>query len=425
MVKYQRRIVDSELDSLVDGGISAISLEGAKATGKSFTATQRVAKTLLLEQPVARQLLEADPSQIVTGETVLVDEWQHVPATWGVVRAAVNGGALPGQFFLTGSASAHHPGTHSGAGRIVSVRMRPMTLVERGVGSPTVSLGQLLTGERPAVTGSSAIRLSDYVNEIARSGFPDIRRLKDHARQAQLSGYINRVIDHDFTDVTGRSLRNPVALRRWMTAYAAATAMVTSYETIRDAATSGRTEKPSRATTVPYRDALEALYILEPVPAWAPTRNHISELASTPKHHLVDPALAVTLLGLGPAALLSGEQGGIELIRDGTLLGNLFESLVTLSVRVFAQANGAGVGHLRVHRGEHEVDLIVERRDSRVVALEVKLSGEISSDDVKHLHWLKERLGDRVLDAAVITTGPNAYRRTDGIAVIPAALLGP
>lgn len=425
MVEYQHRIVDTELDRLVSGGISAISLEGAKAVGKSFTASQRVAKTFLLEQPVARQLLEADPNQILTGDTVLVDEWQHVPATWGVIRAAVNTGARPGQFFLTGSASLPHPDTHSGAGRIVSVRLRPMTLVERGVGSPTVSLGHLLTGERPAVTGSSSVRLSDYVDEIARSGFPDVRRLRSHARQAMLSSYLDRVVDHDFTDVTGRRLRNVVALRRWMAAYAAATATVASYETIRDAATGGHVEKPNRATTVPYRDALEALYILDPVPAWLPTFNHIAELASTPKHHLVDPALAVSLLGLEPAALLAGGDSGIEVVRDGTLLGNLFESLVTLGVRVFAQANGASVGHLRVHRGEHEVDLIIERRDRRIVALEVKLSGEVAPEDVKHLHWLKGKLGDRVLDAAVITTGPNAYRRSDGIAVIPAALLGP
>jgi predicted AAA+ superfamily ATPase len=107
------------------------------------------------------------------------------------------------------------------------------------------------------------------------------------------------------------------------------------------------------------------------------------------------------------------------------LLGNLFESLVTLVFLVFAQAHGSSVGHLRVHRGEHEVDLIVERRDRRVVAFEVKLSGEVTPEDVKHLHWLKGKLGDQGLDAAGITTGPNAYRRADGIAVIPAALLGP
>lgn len=424
-MKYQRRVVDTQLDDLIDGGISAISLVGAKATGKSFSASQRVDEKFLLELPTVRQLLEADPARILTGGTVLVDEWQYVPATWGVVRQAVNDGARPGQFFLTGSAFSHHPSTHSGAGRIVDVRVRPMSLVERGVVSPSVSLSELLSGSRPTVAGSSSFRLGDYVDEILRSGFPGIRELNDHARDALLNGYVDRVIDHDFYDVTGRSLRNPVALRRWMSAYAAATSTVASFEKIRDGATGGQAEKPSRLTTAPFRDALEALFIVDPVPAWIPSNNHLSELALSPKHHLVDPALAGVLLGLNAAALLSGEERDARIPRDGTFLGNLFESLVTLDVRVYAQSLGARVGHLRMHRGEHEVDLIVERRDGKIVAIEVKLSGEILDKDTKHLAWLRERIGDDLLDSMIVTTGPNAYRRADGIAVVPAALLGP
>ena len=110
--------------------------------------------------------------------------------------------------------------------------------------------------------------------------------------------------------------------------------------------------------------------------------------------------------------------------RDGTLLGALFESLVTIDVRVYAQASEAHVGHMRTAGGEHEVDLIVERDDGRVVAVEVKLTTTIDDDDVRHLKWLKDRLGDEVLDMVVLTTGSYAYRRPDGIAVVPAALLG-
>jgi predicted AAA+ superfamily ATPase len=108
-----------------------------------------------------------------------------------------------------------------------------------------------------------------------------------------------------------------------------------------------------------------------------------------------------------------------------TLLGALFESLVTLSVRVYANHSEARVGHLPTARGRHEVDLIVERADGKVIALEVKLARNASPKDAKHLHWLKEQLGDRVLDQVIITTGPSAHRRKDGIAVVPLALLGP
>lgn len=116
---------------------------------------------------------------------------------------------------------------------------------------------------------------------------------------------------------------------------------------------------------------------------------------------------------------------GPPIPRDGTLLGALFESLVTLSVRVYAQAAEATVKHLRTAAGEHEVDLIVERADGHIVAIEVKLARDAGEDDTRHLTWLAGRIGAELLDAIVITTGQDAYRRRDGIAVIPAALLGP
>ncbi len=422
---YQRRTLDGELDEMVSGGAAAIAIEGAKAVGKSATALERVDTAFLLEEPVTRQLVEADPGRIVTGGPVLIDEWHHLPATWDVVRRAVDAGAAPGQFLLTGSASALNPGTHSGAGRIVTVRMRPMTLCERGVGTPSVSLAALLTGERPPINGDTDVGLEQYVDEIVRSGFPAVRAASDRLRRAQLRGYVDRVIDRDFPDMMGRRVRNPAALRRWLRAYAAATATVTSYERIRDAATSGEGDKPAKTTTQPYRDILEALYVLDPVAAWLPTNNHINELASAPKHHLADPALAASLLGLGVGALLQGDQGSVSIPRDGTFLGALFESLVTLSVRVFAQAAEAAVGHLRTHRGDHEIDLIVERDDRKIVAVETKLSATVDDDDITHLRWLREELRDDLLDAVVVTTGPHAYRRPDGIAVVPAALLGP
>jgi predicted AAA+ superfamily ATPase len=138
-----------------------------------------------------------------------------------------------------------------------------------------------------------------------------------------------------------------------------------------------------------------------------------------------DPALAVTLLGISAEALLEGDDAGIDLPRDGTLLGYLFESLVTQSMRVYAQAAEADVRHLRTMNGRHEVDLVVVRTDGRVIGVEVKLTRTVVDDDVKHLLWLKEQIGDDLLDSIIVTTGPHAYRRADGIAVVPTTLLGP
>jgi hypothetical protein len=361
---------------------------------------------------------------VLVGEPpVLLDEWQLVPPVWDAVRRAVDRDDAPGRFLLTGSATPSTAPTHSGAGRIVSLRMRPLSLAERGVETPTVSLHDLLAGGGSAIEGKTDVTLADYVHEIVDSGFPGIRRRSGRARRLQLDGYVRRIIDTDFEE-QGFTVRRPEVLERWMAGYAAATATTASFETIRDAATSGQGDKPSKTTTQPYRDILERLWIADPVPAWLPTRNQMSRLAQPPKHHLADPALAARMLGLDANALLRGAEAGPPIPRDGTLLGHLFESLVTLSVRAYAQAADARVKHLRLHGGRHEVDLIVERADQRVLAIEVKLSAAVGDDDVKHLLWLRDQIGDDLIDAVVINTGPQAYRRQDGVAVVPAALLG-
>ena len=187
----------------------------------------------------------------------------------------------------------------------------------------------------------------------------------------------------------------------------------------------GDGDKPAKTTTLPYRDLLERLWILDPIEAWLPTRNRISRISSPPKHQLADPALAARLLGVDAGALLEGRSAGPSISRDGTLLGALFESLVALSMHTYAQAAEARVKRLRTAGGKHEVDLIVERADGRVLAVEVKLSRDPSDRDARHLHWLAERIGDELLDALIVTTGPEAYRRKDGIGVVPATLLGP
>ena len=161
-----------------------------------------------------------------------------------------------------------------------------------------------------------------------------------------------------------------------------------------------------------------------PLPAWLPGLNHLKRLTKAPKHHLADPGLAVSLLGLDAKALLTGSAGEVTLPRDGVLLGGLFESLAAMSVRVFAQHGEAKVSHLRTYGGEREVDLIVDTGRGDVIAIEVKLSTTIDDADVRHLNWLEGQIGDRLLDKVVLTTGPRAYRRRDGVAVVPLALLG-
>ncbi len=424
MSDYLPRIVDLELDELLDG-LPAISIEGPRAVGKTETALRRAATVYRLDDLAQAEILRGEPERLVSGDPpILIDEWQRMPYSWDLVRRAVDRDPSAGRFVLTGSAAPAEAPTHSGAGRIVTVRMRPLSLAERSLDMTTVALSELLSGRRLPLEGETDVRLADYATEIVRSGFPAIRVLSDRLRRAQLDGYVERIVEHDLSDL-GRNVRDRAALRSWMTAFAAATSTSASYETIRDAATPGEPDKPARATTTAYRSMLEQLWMVEEVPAWLPTGNRFRRLAASPVHQLADPALAARLLGVDVDALIDGADAGPPIPRDGTLLGALFESLVTLSVRTYAQHNEARVSHLRTRAGEQEVDLIVERADGGVVALEVKLSSLVDDHDVRHLHWLAKRIGPRLADAVVITTGRGAYRRRDGIGVIPAALLGP
>jgi predicted AAA+ superfamily ATPase len=422
-VPYLPRVVDVELDQLLPG-IAAVAVDGAKGVGKTATAARRASTVFSFDDPAVLEVVGADPGVVDAGPPpVLLDEWQRYPPTWDHVRRQVDAGALPGTYLLTGSAAPVGAPVHSGAGRIVSVRMRPLSLAERQLAEPTVSLAEMLSGARPDVTGRTDVDLAGYVDEIIASGFPGIRPLLARARRAQLDGYLTRILERDFPE-QGQRVRRPETLRAWLTAYAAATSGTASYNTLARVAGGGGSP-PAKTTTGAYRDVLGQLYVLDPVPGWVPGRNHFSKAGQASKHHLADPALAARLLGVDRGALLRGEGAGPDVPRDGTLLGALFESLVTLSVRTYAQAAEATTRHLRTSDGLHEVDLIIERADQRIVALEVKLTAAPNDDSVRQLAWLKDKLGDDLLDAAVITTGPYAYRRDDGIAVIPAALLGP
>jgi hypothetical protein len=424
---YRPRIVDAEVAEFV-AQLPAIAIEGAKAVGKTQSALQQARTVHALDDPDQHEIAAADTARLLDGERpVLIDEWQRLPASWDLVRRAVDApDARPGSYLLTGSAlPPPEATTHSGAARIVSVRMRPMTLSERGVAEPTVSLADLLDGNRPPLGGETDLRLEDYVREILASGFPGLRSLSDRPLRAQLDGYVQRLLDHDVGE-TGHRVRNPAVLRRWLRAYAAASSLTTSYEMIRDAATGGEGDKPSRSATISHRDALERLWVLDPVEAWLPTRSHLRRLAAAPKHQLVDPALAARLVDVGAPALIRGVDPAPAIPRDGSFLGALFESLTTLDVRVGAQAAEAAVKHLRTASGEHEVDLIVERSGGNgVLAIEVKLKAVPDERDFDHLRWLQERIGDELVDAIVVTTGTSAYRRRDGFGVVPAALLGP
>lgn len=409
--------MDRELDELL-AVAPAVAIDGPKGVGKTDTALRRAAAAWFLDDPAQRGIAQADFGlATVPSGTFLLDEWQHVPQVWDAVRRQVDSGATPGRFLLTGSATpVDAAGTHSGAGRILSLRMRPMGLHERGAVNPTVSLAGLLGGGQQDIAGSSAFTLPDYADAIVNSGFPGIMNAPGRLRRGLLDAYLLRVVDRDLAD-RGFAVRRPETFRRWLGAYAAASSTTTAYSRLLDATTGGDGGQPAKTTTITYRDHLTQLWLLDPVPGWTPANNPIRRLQQAPKHHLADPALAARLLDLSAETLL--RPAGAH------MAGPLFESLVTLGVRVLAQAAEATVSHLRLGGGDREVDLVVQGRDGQVLGMEVKLAPAVSDSDVRHLRWLRDQIPDRVVDLVVVTTGPVAYRRRDGVAVVPLALLGP
>jgi hypothetical protein len=414
---YKRGTVDTALDELF-GQLPAILLDGPKAVGKTTTATQRAKTIKQLDLAADRKQAVAESEWLVEGEKpILIDEWQKVTESWTLVKKSVDKDYSGGQFLLTGSLP--DSGTHSGAGRITRLRMRPLSLSEREVEKTTISLADLLNGKAD-IQGESAFGVNDYSQEIARSGFFGIRGLEGGALAVALDGYIERIISSDMKDV-GLNVRRPATLRAWMASYAAATATNAKWETIRDVANQGSDESPAKSAVIRSRDALTRLRILDELPPWLPTRNQFTRVSAASKHYLADPALAMRLLSKSPSQLNS--RAGYEShTSDKPLFGRMFEALVALEVRSAAEASYAKVMHFRDAKGLREIDFIVERSDGKILAIEVKLAEVITDADCRHLNWLELQLGSELIDKVVIYSGRHAYRQNE-VALIPLALL--
>jgi len=422
MRTYQPRILDTVLSTYLTG-LPAIAIEGAKAVGKTSTAERLAAEVVLFDKAETIELLRNGSALLrQASKPVLLDEWQRYPPAWDIVRRLVDEDYSPGQYLLTGSAELpRNVNIHSGAGRIVRLRMRPLSLQERALEKPAITLKSLLQDTPEKISARTDVALTDYIEEILRSGFPGIRKSPDAFVELALDGYIDELLEKEFPE-NGIYVRKPDVLRQWLRSYAAATGTTTSYQKILDASTAGEDKKPAKQTTMAYRDALDALWVTDRIEAWLPSANAFAARGRAPKHYLADPALSARLLKLSRQELFSGTAKSIS--PDNTVLGRLFESLVAQSLLVYAGVNRARVYHFRTSRGDHEVDFIIEG-GRRLLAIEVKTTADINSEDVRHLNWLEKQLPQKQLTKIVITTGPYAYqRKEDGVLVIPAALLG-
>ncbi len=421
-MNYRPRVVDQELrERLTFAG--AVVIEGPKACGKTETAMQFCASSVAFDiDPASRDSVAIDPRLPLTGATPrLLDEWQLAPAVWNGVRREVDARQEPGQFILTGSATPHDDITrHSGAGRISHLRMRPMSLLESGASDGTVSIAALLRGEEVRAPRSS-LEFADVVDQLCRGGWPGFQAHMGKASLRLVADYVDDICRTDIHTVDGIR-RDPVRVRAVFTALARHVSSDLKYTTLaRDAAPhTGSRAAPDVDSVSAYVSALERLLIAEPLPAWAPHLRSRTRVRTSPKFHFVDPSLAVAALGANPEAL----------VKDLNTTGLLFESLVVRDLRVYSQPLGGGVQHYRDESGL-EVDAIVSTSDSTWMAVEVKLSSSSEVLDAAAAQLLK--FADRVDTArcgkpaalVVITASGYAYRRPDGVTVVPIGVLGP
>lgn len=394
----------------------AVLVTGAKAVGKTTTARAFAASEVRLDRdPAALTAARADPRLVLDGANPrLIDEYQLADGIWNAVRGRVDDRGEKGLFLLTGSATPEHDQTsHSGARRIAPIEMRTMTLLERGLSSGGVSLGALLDGAAAPVE-DRRIGVGEAIDALAIGGWPDNLELTpDDALDAN-ADYIETIANTDIQRVDGVE-RDPDRVRRLLASYARNVATEAALRTIGRAA-----EDPFGETTLhDYLRALRRLFLIEDQPSWKPRLRSRVRLAATPKRHLADPSLAVAALG-ATAERLRGPE--IE------LAGHLFESQVVHDLRVYAQANRAGVRFYRDNKGL-EVDAIVEARDGRWVGIEVKLGHNRVDDGARSLLALRKKLSTEANEACsallVVVADSPTYTRPDGVIVSSIAALGP
>jgi predicted AAA+ superfamily ATPase len=413
-------VIDAQLRIRL-AAIGGVVLEGAKACGKTESARQVAASEVLLDlDDAARATAQVDPALVLQGPTPrLIDEWQIVPKLWNRVRRTIDERGLPGQFILTGSAvPADDETRHVGAGRITRIRLRPMSLFESGHSSGDISVSELLDGNpvRAADTGTT---IAQIVDRICIGGWPAFQQLSVEDGLVAVSSYLDEIRRVDISRIDGVR-RDPERVGKLLRALARNVA--TSAAITKLAADTGEDDDEgalARGTVYDHLDALARVMVVEDQPAWAPHLRSRSKLRTTPTRHFVDPALAVAALGGSPPKLLA----------DLNLLGLLFESLVVRDLRIYAQASDAEVLHYRDNTGL-EVDAIVEARDGRWSAFEVKLGGEDHIEDAAtNLLTFAGRVDTAKTGAparlGVIVASGYGYVRDDGIAVIPIGALGP
>lgn len=397
-------------------------IEGPKWCGKTTTAEQVSKSTLSVDDPSTvntnKILSEIDPERLLTGDHPrLLDEWQVAPKLWDAVRHHVDRHKGQGQFILTDSSvpADISETIHSGTGRFGWLVMRPMTLYESGDSTGDVSLASLF--ESQPISGCSDLDLDRLTFLICRGGWPESVNMDDDVALDQAFDYIDAVIRNDMSRVDNIR-RDPQKVRMLLRSYARNQGTQISQASISADISSNDTEGVSEETVSEYLQALRKLYVIEDMKAWNPNLRSKTAIRTSDTRYFVDPSLAAASLRIGPQ----------DLINNLNTTGFFFEALAVRDLRVYAESLDGDVYHYKDNL-DNECDVVIHLRDGRYALLEVKLGGERLIDEgVRTLKDVLRRIdtdkmGKPAFMAIITGTERYAYRRDDGIIILPLGAL--
>ncbi len=419
---YYPRIADAVLaDKLRSAG--AVLINGTKWCGKSTTAEQIAGSVVYLQDAETNkqniELAKSAPSIFLEGKTPrMIDEWQTIPFIWDQIRFEVDHRKTKGQFILTGSATPLDDDAymHSGIGRIVPMVMRPMSLYESKDSNGTVSLENLFNNSTSFEASSCDLGLRDYAYLLCRGGWPAALDLDKDDALEQAYIFYNGLVYDDINRIY-KKIKNPERIKRLLKSYSRAISSQMPNAKIRADLINNGEETFDEETVASYINALSRLFVIEELPAWNTNLRSKTAIRSSNTRHFVDPSIAVAALEIGPD----------DLISDLETFGLLFESMCIRDLRVYAQRLKGDLFHYRDARGR-EADAIIHLRNGKWAAVEVKLSSQESIDEgASHLLKIASDIdlskGKAPAFLMILTATPYAYRREDGVYVVPIGCL--
>lgn len=421
MKEYRKRIADDILTRKLEGK-GAVLIEGPKWCGKTTTAEQIAASILYMDDPEKKEqnisMSELNPKRLLKGETPrLIDEWQLAPKLWDAIRFEVDHRRELGQFLLTGSAVPVDTEeiTHSGTGRFTWLTMRPMSLYESGDSTGDVSLKDLF--ENNTVDGESDMTIDRLAFLACRGGWPQAIDMRDDIALDQARDYYDAVVRSDINRADNIQ-KNAEKVRRLMRSYARNQGgQVPNTVLARDVSANDE-ESMSQETVATYLNALRKIFVVEDMPAWNPNLRSKTAIRSSDTRYYVDPSIAAAALGIGPN----------DLINDLNTFGFIFETLCVRDLRVFADALDGQVYHYRDKDGQ-ECDAVIHLRNGQYGLIEIKLGGDkLIEEGAQSLKKMESKIDTDKMKAPsflmVLTgVGGYAYRRKDGVCVVPIGCL--